>query len=177
MSDNQKQFLILYWWIHEEIMEWKCVCAALVNAFTNLWRWFYLWRHSEQSLNNRFNEGVTNRAEYLFTFKNPSDNWRINMACKTPNETFFFVSVIVCLGHFVCFQMWLNWPTDDSDSDNRTWRRNLKPGPFKILEKLIFVPECCKIECLPDAYWTARALLKTRCARLKTDSWSNHFLR
>lgn len=89
MSDNQKQFLILYWWIHEEIMEWKCVCAALVNAFTNLWRWFYLWRHSEQSINNRFNESVTNRAEYLFIFKNPSDNWKINMACKTPNVIFF----------------------------------------------------------------------------------------
>lgn len=93
----RNNFLILYWWIHEEIMEWKCVCAALVNAFTNLWRWFYLWRHSEQSIKNRFNESVTNRAEYLFTFKNPSDNWKINMACKTPN--------VICF----CFCDCLSW--------------------------------------------------------------------
>lgn len=131
------------------------------------------------SINNRFNESVTNRAEHGFLkifliihLIILRYTWYVRHQMRF--LLFLWLSVLDILYVFKCG---LCWPTDDSAVKNRTWRRNLKPGPFKILYKLIFVPECCKIECLPDAYWTARALLKTRCARLKTDSWSNNFFK
>lgn len=121
-------------------MEWTCVCvAALVKGFTNLWRWFHLWRHSEQKINKSFNESVTNRAEHDFFFNHPADHSQVNMVCKTPYEI-YLVSLIVCVGHFGCVQMRVSWPTDDWTVNNRTRRRNLRPGPFKTPLKGHFCP-------------------------------------
>lgn len=130
--------LFLYWWIHEEIMEWTCVCvAALVKVFTNLWRWFRLWRHSEKKINTRFNESVTNRAEHVVFGIIRLIILRLRWYVR--HQMRFILSLIVCVGHFGCIQMRVSWPTDDWTVKSRTWRRNLRPGPFKKSPKGSFL--------------------------------------
>lgn len=56
-------------------------------------------------------------------------------------------------------------------------RMDLRADPFskQPLQLNLSLNTGIGVRCLPGAYSSARTLLKTRCARLKTDPWSNNF--
>lgn len=61
---------------------------------------------------------------------------------------------------------------------NSVWgRMDLRADPFskQPLQLNLSLNTGIGVRCLPGAYSSARTLLKTRCARLKTDPWSNNF--
>lgn len=175
----------------DEDCAWQCIS----KVFTNLQTWFHLWVYFEQRIQRLKGKCHTNRAEHVFTIQLWKNQLQNKHGMWHWMRTLCFLD---CLSsrHFECVHQNicrtsvgdLRYVSTDAgvktvnvtfSKRSNSWRMTLRPGPFTVASLYRSVCPCSNtgigIKCLPDAYSSARALLKTRCARLKTDSWSNNF--